>query len=157
MKSLLIKWLVTLGVLGAAVICVFATQIGAITGRWLNGIDTGQPTLQDVDLPNIRAVKFLRPDQTVVNVAVSELHVISHGPGYATVGLTLTSQEPTALYPNLKIYLQSGQATVRTIVLPPNGYQHQANLTREQVSFTLTLRGGESGFTASAFYGSNGA
>jgi hypothetical protein len=156
MKALFIKWVVTLGALTIAIICVFFAQVRAVTGDWLSGQSAGLPSLQDSDLGSIQAVKFLPPGESVVKVGVSELHVLAHGPGYATIGMTLTSNEATSLYPSLRIYLKAGQRLVRTLVVPPTRYEHQASLLSEQVSVTVTLQPGETGFTASAFYGAGG-
>jgi hypothetical protein len=156
-KGLFIKWALTFLAIGIALVCVFFPEIRAVTGNWISGNDGGMPTLSDADLGSLRAVKFLPVGESIVKVDVSSLHVIEHGPGYATVGITLTSSEPTSRYPSLKIYLQSGRQTVRTVVISPAAYQHQATLSSEQVTLTLTLHPGETGFTAGAFYGDGGA
>lgn len=156
MKGLFIKWALTWLAIGVAIFCVFFPQVRAVAGNWLYGNDSGSPVLSDADLGGIRAVKFLPPGESIVKVDVSNLHVIDHGAGYASVGITLASSQPTTRYPSLKIFLQAGGQTVRTVVIPPTDYPHQSTLTSEEVKVTLTLHAGETGFTAAAIYG-NGA
>ena len=157
MKALLIKWALTFLAIGIALACVFFPQIRDVTANWISGNDVGIPTLSDADLGSLREVKFLPVGESIVKVDVSNLHVIEHGTGHATVGITLTSSEPTPRYPSLEIYLQSGRQTVRTVMISPAAYPHQATLSSEQVTVTLTLHPGETGFTARAFYGDGGA
>ncbi|MDN8102613.1 hypothetical protein [Burkholderia multivorans] len=157
MKGLFIKWTLTFAAIGIALLWVFFPQLRSAAGMWVSGSDTGEPVLQDADLAGIRTIKFLPPGESIVKVAVSGLRVIEHGPGYAKVGLTLTANQPTSLYPNLRIYLQAHGKTDRIVVLSANEYEHQARLSSEEVSVNLTLHPGETGFTASAFYGRDGA
>lgn len=114
------------------------------------------PALQDAELAGIREVKFLGHDQIIANVAVSDLRVITAAQGFATIGLTLASSEPTALYPSLRVYLQANHQTVRTLVIGPGAYEHHATLVNEPVKVSIRLQTGETGFTASAFYGAGG-
>lgn len=155
MKGLFIRWTVTFAVIGIALAWTFFPQIRGVAADWYSG-NAGMPALQDAELAGIREVKFLGHDQIIANVAVSDLRVITAAQGFATIGLTLASSEPTALYPSLRIYLQANHQTVRTLVIGPGAYEHQATLVNEPVKVSVRLQTGETGFTASAFYGAGG-
>ncbi|MGY6258945.1 hypothetical protein ACXIVK_36490 [Paraburkholderia caledonica] len=156
MKALFIRWTLTFAAIGVAVVWAFFPQIRGVAADWYSG-NTGMPTLLDSELSNVREIKFLGRDQIITNVTVSDLRVVAAAQGSATVGLTLASSEPTALYPSLRIYLQANHQTVRTVVIGPGDYEHQATLVSEPVRVSIRLQPGETGFTASAFYGAGGA
>jgi hypothetical protein len=157
MKALCIKWTLTFIAIAVALLSVFFPQLRSAAGTWLSGNATGEPVLADADLAGIRTVKFLPPGESIVNVTVSGLHVIDHGAGYAKVGLTLTADEPTSRYPTVRIYLQADGKTVRTVVFAASEYEHGESLSTEDVVLNLTLHPGETGFTASASFGRDGA
>lgn len=156
MKGLFIRWVLTFVAIGIAIVWAFFAQMRDVAVDWYSG-NTGMPTLEDSELSGVRAVKFLERDQIIGNVTVSGLRVVSAANGYATIGMTLASSEPTSLYPGLRIYLQANHQTVRTLIIGPSGYEHGTTLVSEPVNVSIRLQPGETGFTASAYYGAGGA
>ncbi|WP_058034552.1 hypothetical protein [Burkholderia pseudomallei] len=156
MKSLFSKWLITGAAFLIALIWAFFSQLCSITADWMTTRDPNQPVLSNADLSAIRTVKFLPIDQQVTNVTVSDLRVLAHSGTAATVELLLTSSQPTALYPAIRIYLRAGAKTVRTIMFRPTEYAHRDRLETEPIRLNIDLRQGETGFTASANFDFSG-
>ncbi|KGC70054.1 hypothetical protein DP57_6124 [Burkholderia pseudomallei] len=152
MKSLFFKWLMTSVVLLIALIWTFFTQLWSIAADWMATRDPNQPVLSNTDLRAIRTVKFLPIEQQVTNVTVSDLRVLAHAGATATVEMLLTSDQPTTLYPAIRVYLRAGEKTVRTVVYRPAEYAHRERLETEPIRLNITLQPGETGFTASAFF-----
>ncbi len=152
MKSLILKFfLITLALL-IGVVTLFFQQVRTMIPDWLFYDSAGQPTLSDSDLESIRQVKLLDQSVPIAKVSVTNLVVLSHESGTVTVGITVNSSSPEARYPNLRIFLRSGDRIVRTLVFKPEEYDHGTKLTSERVRIPIRVQAGESGFTAQAYY-----
>ncbi|UVA77187.1 hypothetical protein [Pandoraea commovens] len=151
-KSIFLKpFLIALALI-IAIVVIFYQQIRTLAADWLLTDKSGQPTLVDSDLGSIKEVRLLDPSVSIAKVAVTNLSVISHQGSVATIGMTLSSSSPETRYPNLRIFLRSGDRGVRTIELKPTEYGHGTTLRSEKIQVPITLRLGETGFTAQAYY-----
>lgn len=149
-------WLATAVALSIAAFLYFSTQLGQL----VFGVDgdnstANEATLDDTDLARVTAVQ-LQPEikgsgvttQAPTVFAVSDLRVIAMVGTSATVGFRLTASPSTSDYPILRVYLQSGTRTVRTLDFSAQKYAHGIRLSDEQIRLPLELHPGETGFTA---------
>ncbi|MBN3506354.1 hypothetical protein [Burkholderia cenocepacia] len=156
MTSLLKKWLFMGVACVAALIWFFFAQLWSIASDWMGSRDGGVHALSAQELAGIRAIRYLPIDHQVTTLTVSDLRVLGHSGQAATVELQLTSSQPTSLYPAIRVYLQAGGRTVRTVLYRPTEYAHRDRLESEPVRLTIPLQAGETGFTATAYFDFSG-
>ncbi|MDF0506674.1 hypothetical protein POK33_38635 [Burkholderia cenocepacia] len=156
MMALVKKWLVMGVVCVAALTWFFFAQLWAIASDWMGARDGGAHVLSAKELAGIRAIRYLPVDRQVTTLTISDLRVLGHSGQTATVELQLTSSQPTSLYPAIRVYLQAGNRTVRTVLYRPTEYAHRDRLESEPVRLTLPLQAGETGFTAAAYFDFSG-